>query len=57
MLQVLFQLSLLQISALVFGGLVLLFSFRRLYADYRIRKLGAVRSNVLGTNPITSKGL
>lgn len=56
MLQVLLQLSPVEISALVFGGLVLLFSFRRLYADYRIRKLGAVRSNVLGTNPITGKG-
>ncbi|KAJ4306964.1 hypothetical protein N0V88_000337 [Collariella sp. IMI 366227] len=40
-------------SALVLGFLTLLFLSRRLYVDYRIRKLGFVRAPVLGTNPIT----
>lgn len=43
----------LRLSLLSLALLVAYFVLARLYADYRIRNLGAVRAHVLATNPLT----
>ncbi|KAK3897459.1 cytochrome P450 [Staphylotrichum tortipilum] len=53
MLEVFLALSPLQTTALILGGLTILFISRRAYVDRRIRKLGGVRAPVLATNPVS----
>jgi hypothetical protein len=55
MLEAFLALSAVQATALILGGLAILFVSRRAYVDYRIRKLGGVRAPELATNPIGSK--
>ncbi|KAK3297594.1 cytochrome P450 [Chaetomium fimeti] len=54
MLQFLFALGPLHTSALVLGCLSIFFLSRKLFVDYKIRKLGGVRAPVLATNPLTA---
>ena len=37
----------------VVGSLVLFYGSRRVWKDYKIRKVGGVRAPVLATNPLT----
>jgi hypothetical protein len=57
MLEFILPLTRLSVSTLLLGGLVVFFLSRRLYVDYKIRKLGGVRAGVLATNPITGQGV
>lgn len=56
MFKLLLSLSPISIWALVFACLAAFFLGRKAIVDYKIRKLGAVRSPVLGTNPLTGMG-
>ncbi|KAK3315066.1 cytochrome P450 [Apodospora peruviana] len=53
MFELIFSLPQPYLWALILGSLIIYFPTRKAYADYRIRKLGGVRSVLLASNPIT----
>ena len=55
MLDIILSLHPLYLLAIVLGSILVYFPIKKLHVDYRIRKLGGVRSGIIATNPISGK--
>lgn len=55
MLDILLSLHPLYLLAIILGSVLVYFPIKKLHVDYRIRKLGGVRSGIIASNPISGE--